>query len=220
MTRLSDSLMPLFAYARQLTQHPRGEAAEAAMWLDAQIESARAHAARAGIDDTDVDDALFAACAWIDEAVLNSRWAQAAHWTPHLLQQRYFDTSHAGVGFFERLEALDATRAPVLEIYLLCLRLGFRGRYGYDPDGQPLDAILRRTLDKLGVDASADGEPPFPAAYAGGESPDAARRARTRRRLARAGLDFGLPLAILLSIGLLYHVVILHMVDSTLSKLR
>ncbi|MCD4548242.1 type VI secretion system protein TssL, partial [Burkholderia pseudomallei] len=166
--KLTDSMMPLVAYARQLAQSPRGDAAEVALRLDILIERARDHAACAGAPAADVDDALFAVCAWIDEALLNSGWDDADRWTLRLLQKRYFDTSHAGVVFFERLGTLDGARASVLEVYLLCLRLGFRGRYGYDGGDGPLDAIRQRALDALSAHAPpcAAGEPPFPAAYA------------------------------------------------------
>ncbi|AGK50042.1 type IV/VI secretion system, DotU family domain protein [Burkholderia thailandensis MSMB121] len=237
--KLSDSMMPLVAYARQLAQSPRGDAAEVALRLDILIERARDHAACAGAPEADVDDALFAVCAWIDEALMNSGWYDADRWTLRLLQKRHFDTSHAGVVFFERLDALDGARANVLAVYLLCLQLGFRGRYGYDGGSRPLDAIRRRALDALSAHASlpAEGEPPFPAAYPDDGYPDdgypddgypddaghpraAAANARTRRRIALAGLNVGLPLAILLSLYLIYHVVIVRMVDSVFPRLQ
>ncbi|AHE29871.1 type VI secretion system [Burkholderia pseudomallei] len=220
--KLTDSMMPLVAYARQLAQSPRGDAAEVALRLDILIERARDHAACAGAPAADVDDALFAVCAWIDEALLNSGWDDADRWTLRLLQKRYFDTSHAGVVFFERLGTLDGARASVLEVYLLCLRLGFRGRYGYDGGDGPLDAIRQRALDALSAHAPpcAAGEPPFPAAYAHAGPHAAAAKARTRRRIARAGLSVGLPLAVLLSLYLIYHVVIVRMVDAVYPRLQ
>ncbi|MCS0467895.1 DotU family type IV/VI secretion system protein, partial [Burkholderia mallei] len=48
----------------------------------------------------------------------------------------------------------------------------------------------------------------------------AAAKARTRRRIARAGLSVGLPLAILLSLYLIYHVVIVRMVDAVYPRLQ
>lgn len=226
MMKLSDSMMPLVAYARQLAQSPRGDAAEVALRLDILIERARDHAACAGAPEADVDDALFAVCAWIDEALLNSGWSDAERWTLRLLQKRYFDTSHAGVVFFERLDALDGARADVLDVYLLCLQLGFRGRYGYDGGSGPLDAIRQRALDALSAHAPpcAAHALPFPAAYPHAETQPGAHaiaaKARARRRIALAGRNFGLPLAILLSLYLIYHAVIVRMVDSVFPKLQ
>ncbi|KGT03491.1 hypothetical protein JT30_6008 [Burkholderia pseudomallei] len=45
--KLTDSMMPLVAYARQLAQSPRGDAAEVALRLDILIERARATTRRA-----------------------------------------------------------------------------------------------------------------------------------------------------------------------------
>ncbi|WP_306795612.1 DotU family type IV/VI secretion system protein [Burkholderia sp. GbtcB21] len=222
MMRLSHSMMPLVAYAGQLAQSPRGDAAEVALRLDILIERARDHAACTGARQADVDDALFAVCAWIDEALLNSGWHDADRWTLRLLQKRYFDTSHAGVAFFERLDAFEGARANVLEVYLLCLQLGFRGRYGYDGGSQALDAIRLRALDALSAHAPpcAPGDPPFPAAYPQPDPRTVAAKARARRRIALAGLKFGLPFAILLSLYLIYHVVIVRMVDSVFPRLQ
>lgn len=219
MMKLSDSMMPLVAYARQLAQAPHGDATEVALRLDVLIERARDHAACAGAHQADVEDALFAVCAWIDEALLNSGWHDADRWTLGLLQKRHFDTSHAGVAFFERLDALDGARANVLEVYLLCLQLGFRGRHGYDDGDRGLDAIRLRALDALSAHVPP-GEPPFPAAYPRPGPHAVAAKARARRRIARAGLNFGLPLAILLSLCLIYHVVVVRMIDSVFPRLQ
>ncbi|KVP81062.1 type VI secretion system protein ImpK [Burkholderia ubonensis] len=220
--KLSDSLMPLFTYAQQFAHHPRGDAAEISLRLDVLIEGARDRAARAGVSEADVDDAMFAVCAWIDEALLNSGWDDADRWTQWLLQERYFDTSHAGVTFFERLEALDAARRNVLEVYLLCLHLGFRGRYGYDGGDQPLDAVRQRALEALSSSSCppTEGEPQFLAAYPDVALHAAAVKSRRRRRAALASLTVGLPLAILLSLHLVYHVVIIRMIDSVLPRLQ
>lgn len=222
MTMLSDSLMLLISYARLLAQNPSGDATEVALRLDTLIEAARDNAARAGTAKADVDDALFAVCAWIDEALLNSGWESADQWTLRLLQKRYFDTSHAGIEFFERIERLDRTRANVLEIYLLCLQFGFSGRYGYGGDRQSLEEVRQRALDLLSSEAGATegGEPLFPDAYACADPSDETARAKARRRhIARTGMSFGLPLAILLMLYLIYHIVIWQMVDSVLPQL-
>ncbi|KML54616.1 type VI secretion system protein ImpK [Burkholderia cepacia] len=221
--KLSDSLMPLFAYVRLFLQSPRGDVAEVAQRIDALIENARNHAVRIGTTNSDFDDALFAVCAWTDETLLNSGWDDADCWTQQLLQKRHFDTSHAGVEFFERIDHLDGARGNVLEIYLFCVKLGFRGRYGYDDNRQPLDEIQRRASEILSADVPmpAEGESPFPAAYACTDPCDAAARALARRRrLKLTSLNFGVPLATLLSLYLIYHIIILTMVNSALPKLQ
>jgi len=80
----------------------------------------------------------------------------------HPLQFRYFGVHLAGEGFFDRLEALRAdvkANLEVLEVYHLCLALGFEGKFGL---GQ-LDR-LRYLANSLGQDIAAcrQAEPLYP----------------------------------------------------------
>lgn len=90
-------------------------------------------AARAsGFADDDVHHASFALVAFIDETVYASDWDEKAAWQNKPLQLDLFDRYDAGEEFFSHLETLRASpqqRAQVLEVYYLCLALGFEGRY-------------------------------------------------------------------------------------------
>lgn len=79
----------------------------------------------------DVNDAVYALAAFIDEQVLRSPWQGRQQWMARPLQLIYFGESTAGEGFFQRMQALqaDPSRSHVLEIYYLCLALGFQGQY-------------------------------------------------------------------------------------------
>jgi type VI secretion system protein ImpK len=72
---------------------------------------------------------LFAICAWIDELVLCTSWDQKHLWKKQLLQHLYFDTTRAGEQFYEKLDSLRAGQTDVSEVYLYCLKLGFKGKY-------------------------------------------------------------------------------------------
>jgi type VI secretion system protein ImpK len=75
------------------------------------------------------DQARFAVCAWVDEAILNSGWKEKAQWQKELLQRLYYRTTDAGEEFFERLNAVGFQQRGVREVYYLCLALGFTGRH-------------------------------------------------------------------------------------------
>lgn len=79
----------------------------------------------------DVNDAIYALAAFIDEQVLRSPWQGRQQWMARPLQLIYFGESTAGEGFFQRMQALqsDPSRSHVLEVYYLCLALGFQGQY-------------------------------------------------------------------------------------------
>lgn len=79
--------------------------------------------------------AVFAMAAFLDESVLNSRNPVFADWPRLPLQEELFGGHMAGETFFQGIQRLlqrpdSMETADVLEVYLLCLLLGYRGRYG------------------------------------------------------------------------------------------
>jgi type VI secretion system protein ImpK len=84
------------------------------------------------ISPDDYDQARFAVCAWIDEALLNSDWPHKDIWVRQQLQRIYYNTTDAGEIFFDRLSGLGPHQLEVREVYYLCLALGFSGRYFND----------------------------------------------------------------------------------------
>ena len=82
-----------------------------------------------------VRDARYALSAYLDETILNSQAAIRADWELYPLQLRYFGEHLAGETFFTRLEELrmqpDRT-IDVLEVFHLCLLLGFQGKYKFE----------------------------------------------------------------------------------------
>ena len=87
-----------------------------------------------GYDVRDVRDTHFAVVAFLDAVVLHSKDAVRAEWERKPLQEELFGQADAGVIFFEKLDQFRSRRdseqlADILEAYLLCLLLGFEGRY-------------------------------------------------------------------------------------------
>lgn len=88
----------------------------------------------AGYGSEDVRDTHFAVVAFLDEVVLNSNDPIRAEWERETLQHELFGKTDAGMVFFEKLDRFRSRRdsqqlADLLEVYLLCLLLGFEGRY-------------------------------------------------------------------------------------------
>jgi type VI secretion system protein ImpK len=86
----------------------------------------------AGIAREDLEAAKYPLVAFIDETILNSRWEGRESWRERPLQLDLYGETVAGERFFERLEKLRArgeSKADQLEIYYLCLALGFEGKY-------------------------------------------------------------------------------------------
>ncbi len=106
------------------------------------------------------DEARAALVYWADETLINSPWIHANAWKNHILEQDIYMERLRSDRFFERADqAQKRDRTDVLETYLACVLMGFRGRYADDPTG------LREWLDqvKMRVAASARApEKPFP----------------------------------------------------------
>ena len=98
------------------------------------LKTAARQALAAGYDTDDVKRATFAAVAFLDEAILNSKNPIFADWLKKPLQEEFFGTHVAGDAFYQNLEELlgridSPDLADLLEVYQLCLLLGFVGRY-------------------------------------------------------------------------------------------
>jgi type VI secretion system protein ImpK len=91
-----------------------------------------------GYSEMNMGLAIFAVVAFLDEVILNLRSPIFADWVGRPLQGELFGGHVAGEAFFENLTRLlaqsdSAEVADVLEVYQLCLLLGYQGRYGIAP---------------------------------------------------------------------------------------
>lgn len=80
----------------------------------------------------DIFDAKYAFCAAIDEAVLSSKMNIREVWERRPLQLVLFGDQLAGEHFFDKLEVArngGASRINALEVFHMCLLIGFKGRY-------------------------------------------------------------------------------------------
>jgi type VI secretion system protein ImpK len=95
------------------------------------LEQMTSKAAEAGLSRDDIEDARYALVAFLDEQILQSSWQGKQDWLLEPLQLRYFNENTAGEGFFVRLKAIESRpeRTHVLQLYFLCLALGFQGMY-------------------------------------------------------------------------------------------
>jgi type VI secretion system protein ImpK len=126
------------------------------------LASAQQEAAGRGYDPQDVRLAIFAVVAYLDESVLNARSPVFADWPRRPLQDELFGGHMGGEWFFQYLEQLlqrpdSAQLGDLLEVYQLCLLLGFRGRYGAGGAGE-LHAIMSMVASRLARLRGAPGD--------------------------------------------------------------
>lgn len=135
--------------------------------MAADAESFRAHvkqllaaadgaARHSGYDPEYVKLAVYAYIALLDESVLNSTQPMFSSWPRQSLQEEVFGDHIAGENFFVHLQDLmgrqdSADLADLLEVFQLCLLLGFRGRYALSGDGATdrLIASVGQKIDRI-----------------------------------------------------------------------
>ena len=100
----------------------------------ATLQEVERVAVATGYDVRDVLDTHFAVVAFLDSVILHSKDPVRSEWERRTLQEELFGKTDAGLVFFEKLDQFRSRRdseqlADILEVYLLCLLLGFEGRY-------------------------------------------------------------------------------------------
>lgn len=107
------------------------------------------------IDASIIDNAVYALVALLDETVMSVPGECRNYWITNPIQLELFGDNIAGQEFFRRLEKLmiePERMKDVLEVYYLCLCLGFEGKYklGNFSERDGLIDNLARVLLKAG----------------------------------------------------------------------
>jgi type VI secretion system protein ImpK len=135
----------LFGFRLRQTMAEEADAEKVQGMVDAIFQRLESGAQTSEISLDDLQHAKYALVAFVDELVLNSGLPLSSGWSSRPLQLKYFDDSAAGEDFYNRVDNLrhstDARVATALEMYYLCLVLGFRGKYT-DAQGQERRRVL------------------------------------------------------------------------------
>jgi type VI secretion system protein ImpK len=119
----------------------------------AAVRQAEDDARRRGYPTDDIELAVFAAVAFLDESILNLRLPVFADWPRQPLQEERYGHHVAGEIFFQNLTKLltrsdSQELADLLEMYQLALLLGFAGRYSMGGRGE-LRGVTVQTGDRI-----------------------------------------------------------------------
>jgi type VI secretion system protein ImpK len=115
--------------------------------LDRMVGAARA----ARVPEQEIAEARYALVAFIDEQILKSSWPGRVEWMNQPLQLMLYREVTAGENFFARLRALlnHGGHEFALEIYYLCLALGFRGAYGISGNQAALSSFTDAAKERI-----------------------------------------------------------------------
>jgi type VI secretion system protein ImpK len=100
----------------------------------AALQEVEREASLAGYGSSDIREAEFAVVAFLDETILSSKEPKAEEWRKRPLNIQLFGQAIAGDVFFDKLADIERRRdtqqiADLMEVYVLCLLLGFEGRF-------------------------------------------------------------------------------------------
>ena len=117
------------------------------------IKTSAEEARRRGYSGEDIQLATFAVVAFLDESILNMHNPVFADWPRRPLQEEYFGHHVAGEIFFQNLDKIlqrndSQDMGDLLEVYQLCMLLGFAGKYSIGGRGE-LQARVQTTGDKI-----------------------------------------------------------------------
>ncbi len=134
--------------------------------IEQQLSTMMERARSAGILTDDIIEAQYALVALIDEQLARAQgWPGQAEWRTKPLQLIRFNENTAGENFFRRLAMLEGQphRVHVMQVYVLCLAVGFQGRYAV-MGGEGLAAIYDRVASHVAQASGPDipsphGEP-------------------------------------------------------------
>jgi type VI secretion system protein ImpK len=122
--------------------------------MDDLLLEVEREATKAGYEKEDIEEANYAVVAFLDETVLTSNDPAKDRWSSW--QAKRYTGAIAGEGFFEHLKALQNRRdsvqlADLLEVYYLCLVLGYEGRYAiaYRSELRSLLDDLRLQIERI-----------------------------------------------------------------------
>ena len=119
------------------------------------LAAADQRARAAGYSGPTVKQAVYAYIALLDESVLSAGHAMFADWSRQPLQEEVFGEHMAGENFFRALQELLGRQdsdevADLLEVFQLCLLLGFHGRYGADAMGlRTLEGTVSAKIQRI-----------------------------------------------------------------------
>jgi type VI secretion system protein ImpK len=106
-----------------------------------------------------IEDVRYALVCWLDETFINGPygpWGES--WNESKLEARLFGSNDRSWKFWDRARSSELLPRPdVLEVYYLCVALGFRGELGEHP-GQ-LRMWVDRARRRLSVPAAAPNSP-------------------------------------------------------------
>jgi type VI secretion system protein ImpK len=146
-----------------------GDPAALRKLINYYLELFQKNCATMKLTQASIDESKYALIALMDETVLSVPGACRDYWIMRPMQLDYFGDNIAGQEFYNKLQNLllqPENKKDVLEVYYLCLALGFEGKYKISNPEERLTILedlgrkLRRTRIRVSSELSPHGKRP------------------------------------------------------------
>ena len=168
---LMDLCTPVFAYSSVLPRDAGGMHPSYAQFRQevlAALQRIETEAPEYGIDRDDAQDAIYGLSLFLDEDIAKSEWSGKTQWANEPLYAVKLQDPEGGINFFRKLDEMGERRRAVKEVFLVCLAMGFRGKYAeLDPtqEATKLGEIRQRVLRSIHPTPLDSVDELFPEAY-------------------------------------------------------
>lgn len=139
----------LILFGRLRTQMVEMDAIPLMEHVTREMETFHANCVQAGVETHEADVARYCLCGTADDIVQNIPGTDRDVWIQYSMVARFYNVRTSGVGFFEEVDKAmqaPAQRFNVLELMLMCLSLGFEGKYRTAPGGAQELARIRASI--------------------------------------------------------------------------
>jgi type VI secretion system protein ImpK len=172
---LMDLCTPVFAYSSMLPRDAGGMHPSYGQFRQevlAALQRIETEAPEHGVDREDAQDAVYALCLFLDQDIATSEWSGKGQWANEPLYAVKLQDPEGGINFFRRLDEMGNRRREVKEVFLVCLSMGFTGKYAeLEPAQQAakLGEIRQRVLRSIHATPLDNVDELFPEAYEAAE---------------------------------------------------
>jgi len=139
----ASSLLSLVSKLRNTMTHPDIKGLR--VRIEQELQRYESKAAAAGVDRETIHAARYCLCTVIDEVVLNTPWGNESSWSNNSLLVHFHQEAWGGEKVFAILERImkePGQHLAMLELFYICLSMGFQGRYRVIEGGE-------QTLEKI-----------------------------------------------------------------------
>jgi len=179
--KLVDHFTEAFAYCSFLRQNPTDKTLTfnvVSERFKLIMDTAKKNCEKHGYSLKDLEYAMLAVCAWLDEKILGPQcnWPEKQKWLKFKIQKVYCGTNRAGELFFDRLDAIHKQKdlpesqktfneEELRQVYDYCLSMGFKGKYTTPEEEHLLSNIIAENRQNMESSGRPQLDKLIPEAY-------------------------------------------------------